>query len=157
MNVNQRHAAMPGNPIQLALPNVKSPLLQEKEQGGILRQGVRQFNVAGPPLLGWNPERKDRSRSVRLRFKGVRIKGGRVIFNFEFSNPIEIVKHETGAESNGAPGFKVMVDAGYLPIKVYGRSKEAAVMVQIMYPHLKAESRATSRGDLSAAGIPLQE
>ena len=54
------------------------------------------------------------------------------------------------------PRFKVMVDAGYLPIKVYGRSKEAAVMVQIMYPHLKA-APSTIRGILLAAGIPLQE
>ena len=46
MGIKQDHAVMLGDPIQFPFPDVGSCFAQEKEKGGILGQGVGEFDVA---------------------------------------------------------------------------------------------------------------
>ena len=47
VDVDQGHAAVPGNPIQFAEPKIGGRLAEEEEEGVVLGEGVGQFDVAG--------------------------------------------------------------------------------------------------------------
>src|SRR5260370_20886826 len=117
MDVHQSHAATPGYPIKLSFPDVRGGLLEDEEQGGILREGVRQFHVATTTLAG-NPEGKDGMNGVWLRFKGISVKRGGIILYVQFTQPVQIVEHETGAKTAGPPFLQVTVDAAGLFAKI---------------------------------------
>jgi hypothetical protein len=46
MHIEQGQTAVLGNPVQLLEPDIGMALLQEQEQGGILRESVGEFDVA---------------------------------------------------------------------------------------------------------------
>ena len=47
MDVDEGHAAMAGDPLELALPDVDGFLAKQQEKRGILRQSVRKLDISG--------------------------------------------------------------------------------------------------------------
>ena len=46
MDIDQRHAAVLGDPVQFLKPDGRSLFAQEQEERGILGEGVREFDIA---------------------------------------------------------------------------------------------------------------
>src|SRR5262249_53588839 len=101
MHIQQRHAAVLGDPIEFLEPNVGVALPEEQEQCRVLWQRVRQLDVAVSPHVRSyfapvcclsNPKRKNRAHSVGLGFEGVRVEGRRVVSNLEIPQPVEVVE-----------------------------------------------------------------
>ena len=146
MCYEEGHTAPFGNPVQFLFPGVDVFLLHKDKEQEILRQCVRELNISLLWILIGNPERKDCAHTVRLRFKGIGIKGGCIVFDVEMMKHFQVVVHAGAAETHGTPFFQVPVDFDGLPPKNRFRTKRIVVMVQavdddfeIMVPQVLAQ------------------
>ena len=117
VNVDQRQTAMPGDPIELAFPQVDPPFSQYEEEGGILGQRVRQLDVTRVVRAG-DPEREQRVHALGLGLERIIVEGGRVPEDVEILEPVQIMKHESGAKADGVPRVQVIVDSFRLRLEV---------------------------------------
>ena len=131
MHVEHGHATVLRNPVELLLPNLNALLLQEQEERKILRQRVRQFDVAGTARRG-NPERKNRVHAVGLRLERIGVEGGAIVIRLEVVQPFEVVVHEARAETGRLPFAQVAVDARGVASEFLARPVELAVVMQIV-------------------------
>ena len=102
----QGHAAMIGDPVQFLFPDIDVFLLHEDKQQEILRKGIGKFDISLLTVPVGNPKRKDGAHPVRLGFKGIRVKGGGVVFDIEMMEQFEVVVHAGAAEAHGTPFFQ---------------------------------------------------
>ena len=152
MNIQQRHAAVPGDPVQLLDPDFGIGFLEQQEQRGVLREGVGEFGVA--VVAVGNPEGENGVAAVRLRLKRIGVKRGGVVLDLQVMQPAQVVEHEAGAETGRIPVLEVTIDVfGVLP-ELFPVPVEAAVMLEVMHAHLEAfggQFRAQSGSDPVAA------
>src|SRR3989442_14501842 len=83
-----------------------------------------------PPVC--HPKGENGAYAVWLRLKRIRIKSGGVIGHFEVVKPFEVVEHEPGAKTDGAPFFEVMVYAGRFLSEFAAGTIGVAVIAQIL-------------------------
>ena len=66
----------------------------------------------------WNYEGEYRVATLWLRFERIRIERGRIVFDIEFLQPIEIIKHEPCAESDSVPLLQIAIDLCCMPFEM---------------------------------------
>src|SRR5208337_2858448 len=93
MSYQEDHSTMIGYPIQFLFPYVDAFFLHDYKQSMVLRKSVGQLQIISSARNPPHPERENGSHSIRLGFKWICIKGGGVIFNVEFPDPIQIMIH----------------------------------------------------------------
>ena len=47
MDIDERHAAMANDPVEFLEPDIGVALAQQEKQGGVLRECIGEFHVAG--------------------------------------------------------------------------------------------------------------
>ena len=102
VGIQQCHAAMLGNPIKLAFPNVYVLFAKNPEKSEILNQRVRKLHIAAS-VRTRHPEWKDGARAIRFGFKRIRIKGGGVIFHVQDMQPLQFVLHQRRTKPGRIP------------------------------------------------------
>ena len=103
-----------------------------------------------------HPKRKNRVRAVRLWFKGVGVKRGRVVANIQFAEPREIPQHESRTEANRVPFLQIIINAFGLFVKILPRAIQLAVVAEIMNAHFKASLRQVAAKFRGASVFPLR-
>src|SRR5262249_29434820 len=109
MNDDERHPAVPRDPVELLKPNIRVALTEQQEQGRVLRQRVGKLDVtrlrATAPT--GHPKRKDGIHPVRLRFERVGVKGRSIVTQLQVMEPIELMKHRPGTKAHRFPVLKI--------------------------------------------------
>src|SRR5579871_999890 len=80
MGIYQDHAAMLGQPIQLAFPDFIGSLPQDDKEVVVLDQRVRKFDVAAASGIR-HPERENSASTIGLRFEWISVEGGSIVFH----------------------------------------------------------------------------
>src|SRR5512146_1464125 len=95
VDVDEGHATTLGDPIELAFPDVDAGLVEDSEEGEVLREGVGERDIAGATWT-WDPEGENGAEAVRLGFEGIGVERGGVVFDVELVQPGEPVLHGGG-------------------------------------------------------------
>ena len=82
-------------------------------------------------------ERKDRVRPVGLGFEWIGVKGGRIVEDFQFVQPFELMKHESRPETHGIPLLEVSIDVFGLFAEKTAGSIKVPVVVQVVHAYFK--------------------
>src|SRR5215472_9862052 len=130
MHVYKGHSSVARDPIEFLNPDIHRSLLQEEEERKVLRQRVRQLHVTSAARLR-NPERKNRTAAIRLRFKRIGIERRSIVFDFGIMEPVQIMQHEPRSKTGGIPLFKVAVYSNGVSSKDATAAIELPVVVQV--------------------------
>ena len=76
-----------------------------------------------------------------LRLEWVSVERGHVIVDIQRMQPLQIMKHETRPEPDGAPIFQVMVNSGRAAIELAAGREKPAIMSEIVDSYLEAVPR----------------
>src|SRR6267378_403378 len=88
-----------------------------------------------------DPEGEDGVCAIGLRFEGVGVEGGTVIFNVEVVQPIQVVVHEAGTEADGPPFFETIIYLPSMCAKRFAGGVELAVVIEIVDADFEAVRR----------------
>src|ERR1019366_6648983 len=139
MGLDQRHAALFGDPIQFSAPDGVIFLTEQDENREVLRDSIRQFRKARPGAVRrLNPAGEDPTKAAGLRLKGVDVVGGNGIIDVQVADPGQVVEHGARTEASSLPLREEFIDAWKPLFKYFPTAIEPAVMIQVVDEHLEA-------------------
>ncbi|HEY6260512.1 MAG TPA: hypothetical protein VIW47_02885 [Nitrospiraceae bacterium] len=100
--------------------------------------GLRTSNLEPRTLRCRDPEGEDGVDAVRLGLEGVGVEGGTIVLDIEVVQPVQVVMHEAGSESDCAPVLEMLVDSPCFFSKFRAAAVEFAVVVQVVDAHFES-------------------